>query len=89
LPISLLRSPEYESAADKADRLFATADPAEAWRLAREMNISYLYVGAVERESFGGSAAKFDARPDLFEQVFRRGDVAVYAIADTHPPRSG
>jgi hypothetical protein len=86
-PISLLHKPQYEAASDKADRMFATADPGEAWRIAREMKIDYVYVGEVERGAFGGNVEKFDTRPDLFSRAYQRGGVVVYAVRDGAPRR--
>lgn len=80
LPISLLRTPEYEPAAKRADRVYSSPDPLEAWQIARELQIDYLFVGRVEREVFGKAALKFDARHDLFELAFANLDAAVYAI---------
>jgi hypothetical protein len=80
LPISLLRTPEYEERAARADRIFASGDPDEASRIARQLRIDYLYVGRVEREAFAGTLAALDARPDLFARAFQNHDAVVYAV---------
>jgi uncharacterized membrane protein len=80
LPISLLRTPDYDALAARADGIFRTADGAEAAAIARELQISYLYVGRVERDAFGASGLAFTTRPDLFGRVFGNADAAVYAV---------
>ena len=80
LPISLLRTPEYEALADRADRIFATEDPAEAVAIWHELNIDYLYVGRAEREAFPAGIAKFAGHPERFGRVFSNDEVAVYVL---------
>lgn len=80
LPISLLRTPEYDEAASRADRIFATEDPAEAVTLWRGLGIDYLYVGRVEREAFAAGTAKFAAHPERFGRVFANDDVTIYVL---------
>lgn len=80
LPISLLRTAEYDEAAARADRIFATEDAAEAATLWKGLGIDYLYVGRVEREAFGGGIAKFAAHPERFGRVFANDEVAIYIL---------
>ncbi len=80
LPISLMRTPEYDERAARADRIYSTNDAAEAAQLARELRIDYLYVGDVERNAYGAALEKFDAHPELFSRDFRNSAAAVYAV---------
>ena len=80
LPISLLRTREYEERAARADRIFGSGDAEEASQIAHELRIDYLYVGQVERDAFGAALAVLDARPDLFARDFQNGAAAVYAV---------
>lgn len=80
LPISLLRTPEYEALAARADTIYSSADGAAAAAIAHELKIDYIYVGAVERDAFGASIDKFTNRPDLFGRVFANDTAAVYAV---------
>ena len=80
LPISLMRTPEYDERAARADRIYATADADEASRVARELHIDYLYVGDVERQAFGAALDKFDAHPELFARDFANRRATVYAV---------
>jgi hypothetical protein len=80
LPISLLRSPEYEDRSARADRIFASGNPEESSRIAHELRVDYLYAGAVEREAFAPGVAALDTRPDLFTVAFRNDQATVYAV---------
>jgi uncharacterized membrane protein len=80
LPISLLRTPDYDERASRADSMFAAKDPDEAWRLAHALRIDYVYAGRVEHETFGNPLRAFDARPDLFTPVFANGEASVYKV---------
>ena len=80
LPISLLRTPEYDAMAARADRIYDTADVDEAVALCRELKIDYLYVGRVEREAYATGTAKFMAHPGHFGRVFSNDEVAVYVL---------
>ena len=80
LPISLLRTPEYDALAARADRIYQTADVDEAVALWRALKIDYLYVGRVERESWTAGTAKFTAHPEHFGRVFSNDEVAVYVL---------
>jgi len=85
LPISLLLTPAYQARAARADHLYATPDPHEAWAIARELGVDYVYVGRVEREAFGSAVDKFEAWDEGFRLVFSRGDSAVYAVQPEGP----
>lgn len=80
LPISLLRTPDYDEPARRADRIFATPDPDEASRLARDLEIDFIYVGDAERRAFATTIGKFAERHDLFGTVFNNADATVYAV---------
>jgi len=79
-PISLLRMPAYDEASQLADGMFRTADAAEAARIARQLDLDYVYVDDVERKAFGEAAvAKFrDSR--FFTETFSSGTAAVYEV---------
>jgi hypothetical protein len=80
LPISLLRTPDYDERARMADAIFASGNAAQAYRMARALRIDYLYVGRVEREAFGEALRIFDARGDLFERVFGNAGTSIYRV---------
>ena len=79
LPISLLRTPDYEERAAKADAMFAAA-PDDAWRLAHTLRVDYIYAGRVEQETFATAVQAFNSRPDLFEPVFSNTEASVYRV---------
>lgn len=80
LPISLLPLPEYQERSERAQAIFATANPQEASAVARELRIDYLYVDEADTAAYPQGTAKFDTSPQYFEPVFRAGQVAVYRV---------
>lgn len=80
LPISLLRTPDYDARARVADGIFSTTDVDTAVRQWRDFGIDYLYIGRVERDAFPEGVAKFGARPDRFGRVFSNDEVAIYVL---------
>jgi hypothetical protein len=79
-PISLLRAPEYDELSAQADAMFRTTDAREAADLARRLRIDYIYIDHVEREAFGDAGLAKFSDPRFFEQVFRRGSAAAFAV---------
>ena len=79
-PISLMHVAEYDEATALVHQIYATTDVSEAWRLATELRIDYLYVDATERAAYPATA-KFDSAPDRFPTVFRNSEVAIFAVA--------
>ena len=57
-PISLLRMREYDRQSQLADGMFKTHDPEEASRIARSLDVDFVYVDQVERQAFGDAAAE-------------------------------
>jgi hypothetical protein len=80
LPISLLPMPEYAQRSAEVQQLYRTADPREAWQLARARRIDYLYVDAKDAEAYPGGVAKFDSQPAYFQKVFENGEVRIYDV---------
>ncbi len=79
LPIALLPEPQQRPIPDRVHALVTRLPLEAAHAEAQALGIDYLYM---DGDDEGGSAARerFLARPDLFRQVFRRGDVVVYAV---------
>ncbi len=80
LPISLLRTGEYEDRANRADALFSAGNAVKASVVARSLRVDYVYVGRAEREAFGDAVDAFDERPDLFAKVFENDEASVYEL---------
>jgi hypothetical protein len=80
LPISLLPTPEYERGSTEVRQIFTTADPREAWLLARRRRIDFLYVDADDRAAYPDGVAKFEGHPDYFEKVFENSEVRLYRV---------
>jgi hypothetical protein len=79
LPISLMRIPEYRQKSEMVKTIFDTADVHAAWTVARELHIDYLYVDALDRQTYAG-AEKFDTPQQFFKTMFKRGAVGVYQV---------
>ena len=78
--IPLLNIPEYAEKSELVRRIYAGDDAKQAWELARQLGIDYLYVDAAERGAYPRGVAKFDAHPEFFKPVFRNGEASVYAL---------
>ncbi|MBI4476617.1 MAG: YvcK family protein [Acidobacteria bacterium] len=79
LPISLMRTPEYEEKSRQAREIYASGDAHAAWRSAKALGIHYLYADTTERRAYEG-VSKFDNHPELFSPVFRNAEVRIYAV---------
>jgi hypothetical protein len=79
MPIALLEDARHTRLAGVVGALFSTPDGEEAWKVARDLKIDYLYVGRAERERFPAGLAKFDTSA-RFLVVYRNPAVAVYAV---------
>lgn len=79
LPISLMRVPEYRERSEAVRTMYATADAREAWTIARGLRIQYIYVDALDRQTYAG-VEKFGRAPEYFATAFKRGAVAVYEV---------
>ena len=80
-PISLMAVPDYEIRTQLAHKIYADLSPETAARTARELRISYLFIGPDEEKFNPREAlAKFDRRPDLFRLVFSNSRARIYEI---------
>ena len=79
-PISLLRMREYDRQSQLADSMFKTHDAEEASRIARSLDLDFVYVDRVEREAFGEEAAAKFRDPRFFNEAFANGSAAVYEV---------
>ncbi len=78
LPISLLNVPEYRERSDEVARMYASADAAVAFDIARKLRIEYVYVDEVERAAHPGGIAFDDWR--YFQKMFDDPPVAIYRV---------
>ena len=79
-PISLLRMREYDRQSQLADGMFKTHDPEEASRIARSLDVDFVYVDQVERQAFGDAAAEKFRDSRFFNEAFASGSAAVYEV---------
>jgi hypothetical protein len=78
LPISLLNVPEYRERSDSVARMYASADAAVAFDIARKLRIEYVYVDEVERAAHPAGIAFDDWR--YFQKVFDDPPVGIYRV---------
>jgi hypothetical protein len=77
----MMSADEFEQRWRRAHEIFAEGRADVAWRLARELNIDYLFVGPAERRLNPPEALeKFAERSDLFAQVFTNRTTKVYRV---------
>ncbi len=65
------------------ERIYATPDAAQALGLLRQYGVDYVYVGALERQRYGGSLQKFH---EIGAVVFQQDEVTIYRIPDDTQP---
>jgi len=85
-PISLMAVPDYEIRSRLAQAIYADGSPEAAARTARQLGISYLFIGPdEERVHPHETLAKLDRRPDLFRLVFSNSRTRIYEIVQPAP----
>jgi hypothetical protein len=82
LPISLIDMPQYRERSERVQSLFAAADVDDAWTIARSLDITYVYLGPVERRSYPQAEAMMRSRPDRFQQVFHNRASTVFRVVE-------
>ena len=83
---SLLQVPEFEQRSNRARAMYDTLNPDEAWAIAHELGVDYIYVDRREREAFSAaSLGKFDTHPENFGRVFANAEVRIYGVVPHGP----
>jgi hypothetical protein len=80
LPISLLKKSIYDERSQQVHQMYGTATAEEAWRIADDLNIDYVYMDAAEHTAYGEALNKFSATPARFTLVFADEDVRIYRV---------
>jgi hypothetical protein len=81
LPIAMIPLSKYEHATKNVHQgVFQAATPEQAHAMAVYLRIDYLLISATERRHYAGVVAAMDARPDLFEPVFKNESVTIYRV---------
>lgn len=78
--IFLLNPGRHAEAFRRIHAAFEGPSAEEAHRTFRDIGADYVYVGDVERRAAAAGIAKFPARPDLFQLVYRRGSVEIFKL---------
>lgn len=79
LPPFLLNVPEYHEKSLLVRTMYSTADAREAWTIAQNLRIDYVYIDAVERSHYPGGVGKFDD-PRYFERAFGNAAATIYRV---------
>ena len=80
-PISLMAVPDYEIRSRLAQAIYANGSADGAASTARQLGVSYVFVGPDEERAHPHEAlAKLDRRPDLFRLVFSNSRTRIYEI---------
>ena len=78
--------PEYEIRSRQTQSIYADGNAEAAARTARELSISYVYIGPDEERTHPRETlAKFDKRTDLFTRVFSNSRTRVYEVLAASP----
>jgi hypothetical protein len=77
----LMAVPDYEIRSRLAQAIYSDLSPGGAARTARQLGVSYIFVGPDEERVHPHEAlAKLDRRPDLFKLVFSNSRTRIYEI---------
>jgi hypothetical protein len=80
-PISLMAVPDYEIRSRMTQAIYSDGSPDSAARTARQLGLSYIFVGPDEERVHPHEVlAKLDRRPDLFKLVFSNSRTRIYEI---------
>jgi hypothetical protein len=80
-PVSLVHLGLSQERAQQVRALYGSADPMEAWEIARALGIDYVYLDAVEKTTVTGPALeKFENNSQYFVPVFRNAEVLVFSV---------
>ena len=81
LPISLIFTSAYEQRSALAHEMYSTSDALQAWRIASELGVDFIYADRLEREALpAGFERKFDDNPALFRREFANAEARIYAV---------
>jgi hypothetical protein len=85
---SLLSVPQFVERSARAQLMYETLDAGQAWLIARDMGVDYIYVDRRERDAVPPAGLdKFGAHPEEFPLVFSNAEVRIYAVAG-HAPQA-
>jgi hypothetical protein len=77
----LMSADEYEQRWRRAHAIYDDVSVETAWRLARDLNVDYLFIGPAEYAANAPERlAKFGTRPDLFAEVFANDRTKIYRV---------
>jgi hypothetical protein len=84
LPISMVPLHKYQAASAQVRALYEETDPRIAYERAAQLGIDFVIVGAPERQAYPGFDVMLASSPVHFRPVFRRSELALYAVEGGH-----
>ncbi len=85
---SLLYVPQFGERSARARQMYETPDAGQAWFIARDLGVDYIYVDRRERDAVPPIGLdKFSAHPEEFPLAFSNAEVRIYAVA-AHAPQA-
>jgi hypothetical protein len=80
MPISMIPLRKYQEASGRVAEVFHTSHPEDAYRLATELKLQFIFVGPEEERVYPAVRERFDTVPFWFKPVFRNGSVTIYRV---------
>lgn len=80
LPISLLRKDLYEERSARVQQMYSSASIEDAWNIARDLHIDYIYLDEAERSAYKETLTKFEEHPERFKLLIKDEDVRVFEV---------
>ena len=81
LPGAMIPARPYELASDTVRLgIFKAPTADDGYRIAREMQIDYLFTGRPERHFYRPAVMAMEAAPNLFERVFRNDAITIFKV---------
>ncbi len=80
MPISMIPLQKYKDASDRVAKVFTATSKDDAYRLAHELKLQYMFVGPRERAAYPHLGQILDEAPYWFNPVFRNDSVTIYRV---------
>lgn len=79
-PRTLVDDPEYHERSERVRSMYATGSAKEAWTIARDLRIDYIWIDQVERDAYPSGMGKFANAPEYFARAFQNNEVTIYHV---------
>ncbi|MGH9411228.1 MAG: hypothetical protein ACRD1V_17460, partial [Vicinamibacterales bacterium] len=79
-PRTLVDDPEYHVRSERVRTMYATTSASDAWTIAHELRIDYIWIGQLERDTYPSGMPKFADAPQYFTVAFRNPEITIYHV---------